>query len=93
MGLARSLANADAVLSRRTRYRRPVGRVRLSVRPRHDRGARQIGKLGGMIFPAFGRGDGDVMAAGARHLAGLAQGGVGGLSAVNQIAMLASRFD
>jgi hypothetical protein len=46
-----------------------------------------------MVFPAFGRRDRDVTAAGARHFAGLLERRFGRLPAVNKIAMLAHRFD
>ena len=46
-----------------------------------------------MVFPAFGRRDGDVIAAGARHLPRLLEGGLCRLPAVDQIAVLTHRSD
>ena len=46
-----------------------------------------------MVVQTFGRRDVNVLAAGARHLPGLLEGGFGRLPAVDQITVLAHRFD
>ena len=52
----------------------------------------QICELGRVVVPPFGRRDLDVVAAGARHLPGLLEGGFGGFPAVDKITVFAHRF-
>jgi hypothetical protein len=80
-------------LSRKTRNRtQPVGWVGFLNRSLSDGRTRQVCKLRGVVVPSFGRGDVDVVTAGSRHLPRLLERSLSGLPAVEQFAVLASRF-